>query len=112
MKNTLNVTTAGDREIVITRDFDAPRALVWETMSRPELLRRWLSGPPGWEVTACEDDPRVGGTFRWVWSGPEGAALTMPASTASSPRPCDASAPRPSRARGCLRWANSWRRSS
>jgi uncharacterized protein YndB with AHSA1/START domain len=77
MKNVLNVTTAGDREIVITRDFDAPRALVWETMSKPDLLKRWLIGPPGWEMTDCEDEQRVGGKFRWEWIGPERAAMTM-----------------------------------
>jgi uncharacterized protein YndB with AHSA1/START domain len=77
MKNTLKVTAAGDREIVITRDFDAPRTLVWDTMSKPELLKRWLFGPQGWEMTVCEDDQRVGGKFRWEWSGPEGAGMTM-----------------------------------
>jgi uncharacterized protein YndB with AHSA1/START domain len=77
MKNTLKVTAAGDREIVITRDFDAPRTLVWDAMSRPELLRRWLFGPGGWELTTCEDDQRVGGQFRWEWSGPEGAEMAM-----------------------------------
>jgi uncharacterized protein YndB with AHSA1/START domain len=77
MKDTLKVTAAGDREIVITREFDAPRALVWDAMSRPELLKRWLFGPPGWEMTACEEDQRVGGTFRWEWSGPGGAGMTM-----------------------------------
>jgi uncharacterized protein YndB with AHSA1/START domain len=77
MKNTLKVAATGDREIVITRDFDAPRTLVWETMSRPELLRRWLFGPPGWEMTVCEDEQRVGGSFRWEWSGPDGAVMTM-----------------------------------
>jgi uncharacterized protein YndB with AHSA1/START domain len=77
MKNTLKVATAGDREIVITREFNAPRTLVWDTMSKPELLRRWLFGPPGWALTVCEDEQRVGGTFRWEWSGPDGAAMTM-----------------------------------
>ena len=77
MKNTLKVAAVGDCEIVITRDFDAPRALVWETMSKPELLRRWLFGPPGWELTSCEEDPRVGGAFRWEWSGPDGVGMTM-----------------------------------
>jgi len=77
MKNTLKVAAVGDREIVLTRDFDAPRALVWETMSKPELLKRWLFGPSGWELTSCEEDQRVGGTFRWEWSGPDGAAMTM-----------------------------------
>ena len=73
MRNALKVTTPTDREIVITREFNAPRELVWDAMSRPELLRRWLLGPPGWEMTVCEEDARVGGTFRWAWSGPDGA---------------------------------------
>jgi len=77
VKNTLKVATSGEREVVITRAFDAPRELVWDTMSRPELLRRWLFGPPGWAMTACEEDQRVGGKFRWVWSGPGGAGMTM-----------------------------------
>lgn len=77
MRNALSVTTPTDREIVVTRVFNAPRALVWDAMSRPELLKRWLAGPPGWEMTACEDDPRVGGTFRWAWTGPEGALMSM-----------------------------------
>lgn len=77
MRDALKVTTPTDREIIITREFDAPREMVWDAMSRPELLRRWLGGPPGWEMTECVEDPRVGGTFRWSWSGPEGMAMTM-----------------------------------
>jgi uncharacterized protein YndB with AHSA1/START domain len=77
MKNAMKVATSGDHEIVITRNFDAPRELVWETMSKPELLKRWLFGPPGWEMTMCEEDQRVGGKFRWAWSGPDGAGMTM-----------------------------------
>jgi uncharacterized protein YndB with AHSA1/START domain len=46
-------------------------------MSRPELLKRWLLGPPGWEMMVCEEDARVGGTFRWAWSGPDGASMSM-----------------------------------
>jgi uncharacterized protein YndB with AHSA1/START domain len=79
MKNlgTLKVTTPGDREIVMTRVFDAPRSLVYDAMSKPELLQRWLFGPPGWSMVACEDDARVGGAFRWVWRGPDGAEMAM-----------------------------------
>jgi uncharacterized protein YndB with AHSA1/START domain len=73
----LTVTTPTDREIVITRIFDAPRKMVWETMSKPELLKRWLFGPPGWSMVACDDDLRVGGNFRWVWSGPDGAEMAL-----------------------------------
>lgn len=77
MKNTLTLTTPSDHEIVVTRRFDAPRQLVWDTMSKPELLKRWLFGPPGWVMTTCEEDQRVGGTFRWAWTGPNGEGLTM-----------------------------------
>jgi uncharacterized protein YndB with AHSA1/START domain len=77
MSNQLSVTTRSDLEIVLTRTFNAPRDLVWEAMSKPELLKQWLFGPPGWSMTECEDDLRVGGQFRWAWSGPAGAAMAM-----------------------------------
>jgi uncharacterized protein YndB with AHSA1/START domain len=73
----LNITTPSDLEIVITRSFNAPRDLVWEAMSEPELIKQWLFGPPGWTMTKCEDDLRVGGTFRWGWSGPDGIEMAM-----------------------------------
>lgn len=71
----LTVTTLGDREIVMRRAFDAPRALVFEAYTRPELLRRWLFGPPGWEMTVCEVDLRVGGAYRYEWRGPDGERM-------------------------------------
>jgi uncharacterized protein YndB with AHSA1/START domain len=77
MKNTLKVTTPADREVVLTREFDAPRRLVWQAFARPELIKRWLFGPPGWEMTACEEELRPGGAFRWAWRGPDGAAMAM-----------------------------------
>lgn len=77
MGNKITVTTPNDLEIVVTRSFDAPRALVWESMSKPELLKRWLFGPPGWTMTTCEDDLRVGGKFRWAWRGPNGEEMSM-----------------------------------
>src|SRR5262245_41312238 len=77
MKNTLKVTTPTDREIVVTRAFDAPRRLVWDAMAKPELLKRWLFGPPGWSWVSCEDDLRAGGAFRWAWRGPNGEQMAM-----------------------------------
>jgi uncharacterized protein YndB with AHSA1/START domain len=79
MNNTgrLKVTTPTDREIVLKRDFDAPRSLVFDTMCKCELLMRWLSGPPGWSMVNCENDFKAGGTFRHVWHGPEGQQMTM-----------------------------------
>lgn len=63
----LKLTTPSDREIAMTRLFDAPRRLVWDAHTRPELVRQWLLGPPGWTMPVCEMDVRVGGSYRWVW---------------------------------------------
>jgi uncharacterized protein YndB with AHSA1/START domain len=63
----LKITTAGDREIVMTRVFDAPRRLVYDAHTKPELVQRWLLGPPGWSLPVCEMDVRVGGKYRWEW---------------------------------------------
>ena len=78
MKNTgtLKVTIPSDREIVLTRIFDAPRTLVFNAFTKPELLERWF-GPRGWSLTACEIDARVGGGFRFVLREPDGAQLGM-----------------------------------
>jgi uncharacterized protein YndB with AHSA1/START domain len=70
-RDKLVVTTPGDRMIVMTRVFDAPRALVYDCHTRPELVRRWLLGPPGWSMPVCEIDLRVGGRYRYVWRSDE-----------------------------------------
>jgi uncharacterized protein YndB with AHSA1/START domain len=70
MMNVLTMTARGDLDIVMTREFEAPRHLVWEAWTRPELLRRWLLGPPGWEMVVCDMDVRVGGRYRWEWRRP------------------------------------------
>src|SRR6266436_77343 len=79
MKNTgaLKVTTPIDLEIVLTRVFDAPRHLVFEAFTKPELLQRWF-GPRGWSMPVCEVDLKVGGTFRFVLRGPDGNDMRMP----------------------------------
>ena len=56
---TLKVTTPTDREIAMTRVFNAPRPLVFDAITKPELLKRWFDGPPGWTLTVCEIDLRV-----------------------------------------------------
>ena len=77
MKNTLKVSTHGDREIVMTRAFDASRTLVFEAMTKPELLKRWFGVMPGWSLDVCEVDLRVGGRFRYLWRGPDGVTMGM-----------------------------------
>jgi len=70
--STLKVTTPTDREIVMTRVFDAPRTLVFEALTKPALLKRWFLGPPGWTLAVCEIDLRVRGAYRYVWRGEKG----------------------------------------
>ena len=67
MKRALMITKAGDRDLVMTREFDAPRKLVYDAHTKPDLVRQWLLGPPGWTMPVCDMDVRVGGTYRWVW---------------------------------------------
>ena len=61
------VTTPSDREVKVTRSFKAPRALVYRAYTEPDLVRRWLLGPPGWTMPVCEMDVRVGGRYQWRW---------------------------------------------
>jgi uncharacterized protein YndB with AHSA1/START domain len=63
----LEIEPRGDLGIVMTRSFDAPRKLVFETFVKPEYVRRWLLGPDGWSMPVCEIDARVGGKYRYVW---------------------------------------------
>jgi len=69
MKNNgmFNITAHGDREIVVTRVFDAPRRLVFDAYTKPELIKKWLLGPDGWSMPICEIDLRTGGKYRYVW---------------------------------------------
>jgi uncharacterized protein YndB with AHSA1/START domain len=78
MKNIGKMTldTPSDREIVLTREFDAPRQLVFDAHTKPELLQRWLTGRPGHTMPICEIDLRVGGAYRYVWRGPDGKEMT------------------------------------
>jgi uncharacterized protein YndB with AHSA1/START domain len=67
----LTLTTPSDREIVVTRVFDAPRRLVFEAHTKPEHIKRWW-GPRNTELPVCEIDFRPGGAWRFVSRGPDG----------------------------------------
>jgi uncharacterized protein YndB with AHSA1/START domain len=69
-------TTPSDREIVITRVFDAPRRLVWEALTDPEHVPHWY-GPRGWTLPVCEMDFRPGGAWRHICRGPDGMQMGM-----------------------------------
>src|SRR2546422_1784806 len=95
MKDTgkLKVTAQSEREIVMTRDFNAPRRLVFDALTKPELLKRWLGVFGGWELAVCEVDLKVGGTYRYVWGeAPTEARWACAASTARSCRQSGSSA--------------------
>src|SRR5580704_8468192 len=68
----VELRTQGDRGIVMTRVFDAPRRLVFDAFTKPELVKQWLLGPPGWSMPVCKIDFRVGGTYRYVWRYSDG----------------------------------------
>jgi uncharacterized protein YndB with AHSA1/START domain len=69
MKNSarFSITAHGDREIVVVRVFAAPRRLVFDAYTQPELVRKWLLGPNGWSMPVCEIDLRAGGKYLYVW---------------------------------------------
>ena len=76
--DSFKVFTPSDCEIQVTRNFDAARRLVFDAFTKPQLVRRWLLGPPGWTMPLCEIDPRVGGAYRYVWrSEQDGSQMTI-----------------------------------
>jgi uncharacterized protein YndB with AHSA1/START domain len=72
---TLKVRTPSDREIAMVREFDAPRRMVFEALTKPELLKKWLLGPPGWTMPMCEIDLKVGGAYRFLWRNADGIEM-------------------------------------
>ncbi len=74
----LQISTPTDTTIVLTRTFNAPRRLVWEAMTDPDRMRRWMLPPPGWTMTICEVEARVGGTLRLAWKSEDAdPAMTL-----------------------------------
>jgi len=79
MANPVMVTTPSDFEVQVVREFNAPRELVFRAWTDPDLVKRWMAGYEGWEVTKSEADgpPRPGGTFRIEWSHKDGSFMAM-----------------------------------
>jgi uncharacterized protein YndB with AHSA1/START domain len=67
MSKPAEVSLPSDTEVRVTRSFNAPRKLVWQAHTEPELFRRWIGGYPGWSMPVCEMDVRTGGKYRWRW---------------------------------------------
>jgi uncharacterized protein YndB with AHSA1/START domain len=73
-KEDLQITTPTERELVMSRVFDAPRSVVFDALTRPEMLKGWY-GPQGWSLVVCEIDLRVGGAWRFVTRRPDGKEI-------------------------------------
>lgn len=73
---TLRIVARGEREIVMTRGFDAPRHLVFDAWTKPELVERWFGRLEGWS-TKAEIDLRVGGTFRFTMQDAGGTKIVF-----------------------------------
>ena len=74
----LQVSTPTDTTIVLTRTFNAPRRLVWEAMFVPDNMRRWMLPPPGFTLTTCVCEPRLGGALSLAWKSDEAdPAMTL-----------------------------------
>ena len=73
----LRITTPGDREIAMTRVFDAPKKLVWDAHTKPEIVKRWLGVFKDWTLPVCEIDLRVGGKARYEWRNAAGTVMGM-----------------------------------
>ena len=76
-KHELKIEPSGDREIVMTRLFDAPPDLVFDALTKPDLVQRWLLGPEGWAMPVCKIDLKVGGSYRYVWRNKDGREMGM-----------------------------------
>ena len=63
--DSFKVSTPSEHEIQVSCDFHAPRQLVFDAFTQPELVSRWLLGPPGWTMPVCEIDLRIGGAYRY-----------------------------------------------
>src|SRR6202049_2955920 len=79
MANTenLKVTAPTDREIVVTRVFNAPPKLVFDAWTNPKYLPQWMLGPSGWTMPVCEIDLRPGGEWHFVWHRADGTEMGM-----------------------------------
>jgi uncharacterized protein YndB with AHSA1/START domain len=71
---TLTITTPSDREVMLTREFDAPATMVFDALTKPEWLKRWY-GPAGWTLVVCDIDLQVGGAWRFVVRQPAGKEI-------------------------------------
>jgi uncharacterized protein YndB with AHSA1/START domain len=73
----LQFDAPGDREVTMTRVFDAPRSLVFEAWTNPKHVPQWMLGPEGWTMPVCEIDLRPGGAWHFAWRKSDGTEMSM-----------------------------------
>lgn len=76
-RNQTTYSTPNDRELLITRTFDAPRSLVWSVFTDPKHVPNWHTGPEGFTMPVCEIDLRPGGSFHYVWRNRNGREFAV-----------------------------------
>lgn len=78
MMSKITFGAGAERELGVTRVFDAPRRLVFDAFTKPDMIKNWMLGPEGWSMPVCEMDLRAGGAYRWVWQrGAEGTRMSV-----------------------------------
>jgi uncharacterized protein YndB with AHSA1/START domain len=75
--NKLNLTTEGDKHIVVTRRFAAPPKAVYRAHLEPELIQKWMLGPDGWTMPVCILEPKPGGKIHYEWANSHGQGFSL-----------------------------------
>ena len=73
----MTLTTEGDQYVLVTRRFAASPEAVYRAHTEPELIKRWMLGPPGWTMPVCINEPHVGGKMRIEWANPQGGGFSL-----------------------------------
>lgn len=73
----LKVAERGDQQVVFTRKFRASPEVIYDAHTQPDIIRRWMHGPDGWQMLECQCNTRPGGGFRYVWKNAEGDSFSI-----------------------------------
>ena len=73
----LTLKTEGDRYVLVTRRFAAPPEAVYRAHTEPELVQKWLLGPPGWTMPVCISEAKPGGKIRYEWTDGKGGGFHL-----------------------------------
>jgi len=73
----MTLQTEGDTHVVVTRRFAAPPQALYRAHTEPELIQKWLLGPPGWTMPVCIGDARPGGKIRYEWADGKGGGFYL-----------------------------------